>query len=386
MRLYCNWPVWGQSGWEVICRSLLLALDKLGVTIYLESKDDWNYENIELDREDSFRLQRMQDCRFDLKDCDAHLFQQYVPGSYLTSPKAKTTAKKICMSLFETDRCPNAWIPGFSMIDEVWTFSKFNKESWEKSRLKNIKVMPFGIDGKIFNPDVKPIDVKGRKTFMFIANGDFTERKWFEGLIEAFVTEFNRDDDVCLLIKAHYGGFIRPQKDAVIEVIRNIAYRFNRVNPPTVLYIGDKVPYEEMGKFYKAGSCYVLASRGEGLGLPYAEALACGVPVISTRFGGQMEFLNDENAFFVDYDLQLIYDLEYLKKCLWAVNSCWAQPKLLSLRATMRFILDFYELAQKKALKGAEDMKERTWQKAALWCIKRILELQGKKNKEEVQV
>ena len=56
--------------------------------------------------------------------------------------------------------------------------------------------MPFGVDTELFNPNVKPINVKGRKNFMFITNGDYTERKWFEGLIESFVKEFNGDEDV----------------------------------------------------------------------------------------------------------------------------------------------------------------------------------------------
>jgi len=380
VKVIANWPVFGQSGWEVLCRGILLGLDRFGVQVKLIEKSNWNLEKLELDVEERSKLIRMIRTDMNMMDCDLILEQRVPEDNVLNSVDFfRSKAKKVCVSLFETDRCPNPWISRLNMMDEVWVFSEFNRLAWEKSGVKNVKVIPFGIDTDMFNPNVKPISIKGRKRFMFISSGDFTERKWFEGLIEAFVKEFNSDDDVCLLIKAHFGGFIRRFKDDVIRRFRRIVDVYNKVNPPQILFIGDKVPWKAMPRFYTAGDCFVLPSRGEGLGLPYAEALACGVPVIATGWGGQTEFLNNENAYFLEYSLKQIDDMEYIKKCLISLNHTWATPNVNSLRSLMRFVYSFPDLAKKKGERGVKDMKERTWDKVALWIINRVLEMQGKR-------
>jgi glycosyltransferase involved in cell wall biosynthesis len=43
-----------------------------------------------------------------------------------------------------------------------------------------------------------------------------------------------------------------------------------------------------------------MPSRGEGWGRPLLEAMAAGLPTIGTRFGGNLEFMNDETSYLVD--------------------------------------------------------------------------------------
>lgn len=367
-----NVPVYGQSGYEVLARGIAIALHKLGIIVQIEPKMNWNKERCVVTDEEENYLARMISNR--VTPDSYHIHQQIPTNQYLCSQAYSKALKTFCFSLFETNRCPAPWVLPLNQMTETWTFSKFNQKSYKESGVKKVEVIPFGINTKLFNPSVEPIDFGIPKDhYVFITNGDFTERKNFEGLIEAYVKEFNKSEKVVLVIKSHMGGFIKFCRDNCRAAIRTIVKRYNAIDPPKILFLGDNIPYTEMPRFYRAGDCFVLASRGEGLGLPYAEALACGVPVIAGDFGGQMEFLTDENSLTIPTIVRTIDDMEYIKKCIIALNHSWAFPGVADIRNRMRFAYEFRDIMREKGKNGRALMERYTWQNCARTIINRCL-------------
>jgi glycosyltransferase involved in cell wall biosynthesis len=77
--------------------------------------------------------------------------------------------------------------------------------------------------------------------------------------------------------------------------------------PPNVIWLGE-VDDEELARQYRGARCLVYASLYEGFGLPVAEALACGCPVVTTRASAMQEIAG-ANATYVDAeDVQSIRD------------------------------------------------------------------------------
>jgi glycosyltransferase involved in cell wall biosynthesis len=101
-------------------------------------------------------------------------------------------------------------------------------------------------------------------------------------------------------------GTLEPRKNlariarAVDGELRVVGARgWGGVNPPpNVTWLGD-VGDEELATLYRGASCLVYASLYEGFGIPVAEALACGCPIVTTRDSPMQEIAGDE-ATYVD--------------------------------------------------------------------------------------
>src|SRR5213075_1191816 len=70
-----------------------------------------------------------------------------------------------------------------------------------------------------------------------------------------------------------------------------------------VVALSKMVAPSELAGLYAAADAYVLASRGEGWGRPYMEALAVGLPTIAANWAGNLEFMRPEPSWLVDGEL-----------------------------------------------------------------------------------
>ncbi|HDL86695.1 MAG TPA: glycosyltransferase family 1 protein [Candidatus Acetothermia bacterium] len=61
------------------------------------------------------------------------------------------------------------------------------------------------------------------------------------------------------------------------------------------------LPGEDIPRYYEASDVFVMPSRYELFGIVMLEAMACGIPVVATKFGGPPEVITDgENGRLVD--------------------------------------------------------------------------------------
>jgi glycosyltransferase involved in cell wall biosynthesis len=110
-------------------------------------------------------------------------------------------------------------------------------------------------------------------------------------------------------------GTLEPRKNLqrIAEAVRGElrvvgAPGWGGVEPlPNVAWLGD-VPDDELAALYRGARCLVYASLYEGFGIPVAEALACGCPIVTSRGSAMEEIAGDDATYFDPRSVESIHE------------------------------------------------------------------------------
>jgi hypothetical protein len=127
--------------------------------------------------------------------------------------------------------------------------------------------------------------------FNFLMVSQFGPRKNTENSIRWFIDNFKDNPDVGLIVKGFARNNSTLDKARTEHIIRQVA------NPDVKCKIylihGDMSDQEMIGLYsHKKVKALVSISHGEGYGLPMFEAAYTGLPIITSNWSGQCDFLN----------------------------------------------------------------------------------------------
>lgn len=123
---------------------------------------------------------------------------------------------------------------------------------------------------------------------LFIALGRLVEKKGFHTLLQAFGVLLSQGMSADLLI-----GGAGPELAALQKQVRGLGLEDN------VKFAGW---IDSISTFLEQGDIFVLPSLDEPFGIVVLEAMACGLPIISSRTDGPCEILDDNSAYLVKID------------------------------------------------------------------------------------
>ena len=109
---------------------------------------------------------------------------------------------------------------------------------------------------------------------------------------------------------------------------------------------------DEKDALMLACDCYVSLHRSEGFGLTLAEAMAIGKPVISTGYSGNVDFMNEENSFLVDYEICQVGPGNEI----YPADGTWADPNLEHAARLIRHVYDDPRAAAQMGARAREDI------------------------------
>jgi glycosyltransferase involved in cell wall biosynthesis len=357
--------IFGSSGYASHARSLVNELNKLTKCKILTNlpqgfERDVNDQELEM-------IKRQRD--FDINLIITHPLHW----------KANCNAKRNFVYLiWEGDRVPE-WIyrecnnpniekiicPSKHTYDAVMnTDSTFPVDVPFKDKVVKI---PHGVDLETFFPkETKVVPNVTSSRFKFLMNKGFRNMEDRGGVqygIKAYLEEFKKEDNVELIVKINPAYGI-PDVTKMFQMEQD---------SPKITFITENYTKKQLNELYNECDVFVSPTRAEAFNLPCLEAMACGKPVIATNYGGQIDFIDIECGWLIDYELvEVQHELEF-ENCRWGV------PKHDHLKSLLRSAyisrdgiaeqknnkIVFYKSPKELGDKALQVAKKYTWENTA---------------------
>ena len=145
----------------------------------------------------------------------------------------------------------------------------------------NVKVVPFGVDMKLFHPEFKHNDKEDGKIIVF-SNRNFLEVYNIETLINAIPLVIEKNENICFAIKG--SGPLEMSLKELVSTSNLDKY---------VTFVG-WTEYHDMPKYLHNCDIYVSTAISDGTPVSVLEAMACGKACIVTDVGGVGEWIEDD--------------------------------------------------------------------------------------------
>lgn len=366
----CIGPVFDASGYAEWCRSYILCLIEAGVPVTIgtdpvrKTGRPITVEGIHpnLGKKGEILEQHVD------KDIDYNVVISWLlPNMALEQMAAESKAKRIVMTLFETNKLHETWPKYCNLLDEVWLPGEFNRKNFRDSfadalelhpeygRLKNIpiRIFKYPIDFSDYETSCKvnlkhPVTGKPltEDTYVFYAISQWQERKNFPDLLEAYWSEFTEEDDVVLFLKTYGRDYSNQEHQRIQNLVATLASYCNTKYLAPTAVIRELLSKDQMLGLHRACDCYVSSSRGEGLGLGILEAGLFENPVITNLFGEQASYVDIEKAIIYNHTLRPVTRMG--RNSWYTMDQSWACPDVKDMAEKMRWAYENRTLAKQK--------------------------------------
>lgn len=271
---------------------------------------------------------------------------------------------------------PREWVRDIEThVDEVWVPSQFTRNAFVEGGVspRRIRVIPNGIDPVLFSPEGPSFRPESARSFVFLFVGGLIQRKGADLLIRAYRSAFRSGDDVTLVLK-DVGSSNFYHHITLLPEIEKIAAQ---ANGPHILLLKEDLTESGLAALYRGSNAFVLPYRGEGFGFPIAEAMACGVPVITTGAGPAPEFCPKETSCLIPARFTPV------PRELWSAQELtaplqWFEPDEDALAQAMRGVYEQYATWQERARLASQRIRTtHAWDTVTAQYLERLLALTG---------
>ena len=269
--------------------------------------------------------------------------------------------RRIGYHFFETDSYPAKWFNDAVEMDEIWTASQFNKETFVNGGIPNylVSVIPLCINSKIYSNHFTKMNIPEAKNFKFLSVFSNFNRKDVGLLLRSYFSSFSHNDKVSLIIK--YSNRINEKYGK--EYFQNvIAPDFNLDDEklPHIVFLKDDYNDERMKSLYSSCDAYVAIDRGTGWDLPAMESMILGKAVIGINWSAHTQFMTEQTTFLVEPEKENVpVDGHLVENISMYTGHKWAYANDKDMGNAMRTVYDNQDLREQKGENASCWIKEQ---------------------------
>ncbi|HEY6757907.1 MAG TPA: glycosyltransferase [Baekduia sp.] len=261
--------------------------------------------------------------------------------------------------MWEVDVIPPWWDRAFDLVDEIWVPSTYTARHVAAVSPKPVVVVPLPVERPAEIAADHGLDIPAAPwTFLFAFDFLSTlQRKNPLGLIQAFERAFAPGEGPLLVLKTTNARFRAAEVDRL---------RYAIGDRKDIVMVDGALPSDRLAALFAAVDSYVSLHRAEGFGLTLAEAMVLGKPVVATGYSSNIDFMNANNSYLVDYTLTEVGpEAEH-----YPANGTWAEPSVDHAAALLREIWEDRDAARERGERGRRDV-EATLNPGAVGAIAR---------------
>jgi|TARA_R110000824_G_scaffold67379_1_gene174638 glycosyltransferase involved in cell wall biosynthesis len=204
----------------------------------------------------------------------------------------------------ETTKIAPGWIEKSNLMDRIIVTSRhskntlintsyqvLNQETQELVGSTSVKTPVEAVGYPVKLTKKRPVKLDLETDFNFLMVSQWGPRKNTNNTIKWFVEKFKDNPDVGLVVKGFIKNNSTMDKISSENMLRNLVGSDAKCK---VYFIhGDMSDQEMIGLYsHPKIKCLISLSHGEGWGLPLYEASYTGLPIVTTNWSGQCDFLN----------------------------------------------------------------------------------------------
>jgi len=342
----------GFLGREALCyqgREIIKQLDKLGHNVRINSNPIdgyWKKYFKELPGPE-----------------DLYVMNGHVPH---LNEIAKEHKKIISICVFE-NMLPDEWVDALNLpeVKQVWTVSEFCKTMIEESGCKKpVKVIYLGLDEMFSKINVNYFGKDTSFKFLNVSAPHGLgkkDRKGLDILIKAFKKAFGDNVSVTLVLKVNtiYADLYNKRLGKTFDIYKYILSLIPKgFTANNIIILKDYFQTQYLNYIYNSVHVGVFPSRAEGFGLPQAEMMKIGKPVIYSNWSAPTEFGDPDLAIPI---LEGQWPLDYSEHPYY--DTPFPEPDVNDLALIMEATYKNYGAARVRAEEHAKKMNKFTWDK-----------------------
>jgi glycosyltransferase involved in cell wall biosynthesis len=222
---------------------------------------------------------------------------------------------------WELPRVPRSWQRGLPAVHDIAVPSLFTANAMcvlGAGQLVRVCPHPVALDHPppsfLATGAVRPQQPFTVVSALSVGSG--FERKNPVALIRAFKLAFGNRQDRRLRMLITASEYFAPARTAILRAVglaSNIEIAWKPLTRPEFL------------KWWGTPDAYALLHRSESFGLPLAEAMCAGLPVVATGWSGNMDFMTEHNSLPVRYRLCDVADPQ---RKYFSTEGQWAEPDI----------------------------------------------------------